>query len=429
MASGAHVERHDSLLNAITGRCRIAARSGFALGSGMILAQARALVQAVIDPLPLTDFMAAVEASRAMDVPGGADHPRALLFGRDPGQVVLAAHATHSATLDSHSPAPTGPKPVAVQCVDPGDFRALIGRFHDNGYTVRVPDVVPLSPPLQSFARALEALLHQPVTASLFWSVDRARAVVHYDENDIIVVQLSGRKRWWISTEPAELDIGWKKPGRGETQLGAHRVVEVGPGDLLYIPRGTPHTVESLSDSLHLSILFTPLTVREAVIAALDHLANTTLPLRQTALATNRGSTPGDEVAAFDARIVDAVALLLDRCRSDTFIATALQKRAARMVGALPALEKMATGAVTPATIVEHAPYAINAMLATPGWIDWAQPGGHIHIHRGVEEGLRFMAETASFRVGDIPGDGIGDAVRVALAERFLASGFLRIAH
>lgn len=397
----------------------------------MILTQARAIVQAVLDPLPLTDFMAAVEASRALDVPGGADHPRAMLFGEDPVRTVLDAHATHSATLDSHGLAPTGPKPDAVRCGDPADFSALIERFHRNGYTVRVPDVVPLSPPLQAFARALEALLHQPVTASLFWSVDRARAVVHYDENDIIAVQLSGRKRWWISTEPAGLDNGWMQPGLGETKLGAHRVVEVGPGDLLYIARGTPHTVESLSDSLHLSILFTPLTVREAVIAALDHLANTTRPLRQTALAMSAGPMSGDETAALETRIVDAVALLLDRCRSDEFITAALQKRAARMVGALPALEASATAtatrAVTPATIVGHAPYAISSMLAFPGWIDWAQPGGHIHVHRGVEEGLRFIAETPSFRVGDIPGEGVSDGVRVALAERFLTSGFLRI--
>ena len=393
----------------------------------MILTQARAIVQAVLDPLPLTDFMAAVEASRALDVPGGADHPRAMLFGEDPARTVLDAHATHSAILDSHGPAPTGPKPDSVRCGDPVDFRAHIGRFHRNGYTVRVPDVVPLSPPLRAFARALEALLHQPVTASLFWSVDRARAVVHYDENDIIAVQLSGRKRWWISTEPAGLDNGWKAPGQGETQLGAHRVVEVGPGDLLYIARGTPHTVESLSDSLHLSILFTPLTVREAVIAALDHLANTTRPLRQTALAMSAGAMSGGEAAALETRIADAVALLLDRCRSGEFLAAALQKRAARMVGALPALETSATGAVTPATIVGHAPYAISSMLASSGWIDWAQPGGHIHVHRGVEQGLRFIAETASFRVGDIPGEDLSDAVRVALAERFLTSGFLRI--
>lgn len=393
----------------------------------MILSQARAIVQAVLDPLPLADFMAAVEASRALDVPGGADHPRAMLFGEDPVRTVLGAHATHSTTLDSHSPAPTGPKPDAVRCDDPAAFRALVGRFHDNGYTVRVADVVPLSPPLQAFARALEALLHQPVTASLFWSVDRARAKVHYDENDIIAVQLSGRKRWWISTEPAGLGHGWKQPGLGETQLGTHRVVEVGPGDLLYIARGTPHTVESLSDSLHLSILFTPLTVREAVIAALDHLADTTRPLRQTALATSAGSMPGDRTEALQERIVDAVALLLDQCRSGAFVGAALQKQAARMVGALPALEGSATGPVTPATIVGHGPHAINAMLPCDGWIDWAQPGGHIHIHRGVEQGLRFIAETARFRVGDIPGEGVSDAVRVALAERFLTSGFLRI--
>lgn len=394
----------------------------------MILSQARAIVQTILDPLPLADFMAAVEASRTLDVAGGADHRRAGLFGEDPARTVLGAFATHSAVLDSHSPAPVGPKPIAVACDDATSFGAQVARFHVNGYTVRVPDVVTLSPPLQSFARALEAIFHQPVTASLFWSADRARSKIHYDDNDIIAVQLVGRKRWWISTEPSGLEHGWKQPGLGETQLGAHRMIEVGPGDLLYVPRGTPHAVESLSESLHLSILFTPLTLRAAVIAVLDHLADGSRSLRETALATENGDTSDGLADGLQDRIVGAVATLLEHCRSAEFVDTALRKRVARTIGALPALERAAAGPVTAATIVGHAPHAVSAMLECGGWIDWAQPGGHIHIHRGVEEGLRFIAQTARFRVGDIPGEGMSDAIRVALVERFLTSGFLRIA-
>ena len=39
---------------------------------------------------------------------------------------------------------------------------------------------------------------------------------------------------------------------------------------------------------------------------------------------------------------------------------------------------------------------------------------------------MRFIAETPRFRVGDIPG--LADEVRVALVERLVASGFLRVA-
>ncbi len=66
-------------------------------------------------------------------------------------------------------------------------------------------------------------------------------------------------------------------------------------------------------------------------------------------------------------------------------------------------------------------------LTATASTIDFAYPGGHLNIHRGAEPAVVFIARTPAFRVRDIPGE-LGDDVRLALVQRFVASGVLEVA-
>ena len=69
-------------------------------------------------------------------------------------------------------------------------------------------------------------------------------------------------------------------------------------------------------------------------------------------------------------------------------------------------------------------PLCIHHLSGNQAKIDFAYPGGHLYLHRGSEEAVRFIAQTERFRVCDIPG-AIGDDVRLALAARFVESGIL----
>ncbi|MCT9088820.1 cupin domain-containing protein [Streptomyces sp. ASQP_92] len=88
---------------------------------------------------------------------------------------------------------------------------------------------------------------------------------VHRDDADVLVVQLAGRKEWTVYDAPADGDRHPRPvPGPGEPAL----VAVVGAGDVLYVPRGAPHTATGNEGlSVHLA-----LTIREAG----------TKPLRQT---------------------------------------------------------------------------------------------------------------------------------------------------
>jgi ribosomal protein L16 Arg81 hydroxylase len=205
-------------------------------------------------------------------------------------------------------------------------------------------------------------------------------------------------------------------------------IVEIGPGDLLYLPRGTMHTVEGIADSLHASIGFVPLTLREALIACVDHLSEFTLPLRQTAVPHLGRQIMAADFGDLPERIRQAVQFLARNCLADEFIANSLQRRSSKIVSGLDRLEPAGPGAlpISVATRLRHDPLATSHLSGNESKIDFAYPGGHHYIHRGTEQSLGFIAATPEFTVRDIPGD-IGDEVRIALVQKLVDCGFLQI--
>jgi bifunctional lysine-specific demethylase and histidyl-hydroxylase MINA len=276
--------------------------------------------------------------------------------------------------------------------------------------------------------RALECVLHQQVKAEAFWSRGDARAPIHHDDYDIIVIQLKGAKRWFIGGDPSDLPNAWKGiPDAATLRIDNEQVIEVGPGDLLYLPRGTKHRVDALADSLHISIGFVPLTAREAIMAALDHFSDLERGLRVSVGDRLSTAVARDDFTDIAAHIRRGVAALAQLCASDDFIAEALQRRSSRVISEL---DKLPAAGFRPPQVtgelrVRHNPLAMCHLSANAEKIDFSHPGGHIYIHRGAEAGVRFIATTPEFRVRDVPGD-FGDDVRFALVGRFLDAGFLQ---
>ncbi|MEA3009744.1 MAG: bifunctional lysine-specific demethylase and histidyl-hydroxylase [Sphingomonadales bacterium] len=385
----------------------------------MNIEEAETIMKSVLEPLPLETFFQALGRS-VFDVPGGPAHSRAGLFGEDPVRTALSAHPTHAERLDCHAVSPAAPPPSPRKVDGEAGFRDLIRAYHDRDYTVRMPEVIALSPPLQRLTRALEILLHQPVDASLFWSKSGAGAIVHYDNRDNLVVQLKGRKRWYVSTDPPGLQNNWRHVGEPLPHLQRRRAIDVGPGDLLYIPRGTPHTVESLSESLHLAVLFVPTTLREVLIAALDHVSDQDRFFRETAVARAEDGLDGLPV-----HVERGLERLIARCRSGGFVEAAMKHRSSRFVSGLPALRRPdEVASLSAETLVRHSPLAIVHLRQAGDLIDFACPGDHIAIHPGVEAELRFIRDKAEFRIRDIPGASSIE-VRIALIGRLIAAGVL----
>jgi hypothetical protein len=393
----------------------------------MTLQDAHRILQQVLAPMPLDVFLDETLGRRVVKVGGEASGERVQMLGDNPERAILEAYGYFSPKLGYHAAEPSGPPPVIEPAADAAAFKAKIEAFHANGYTVRIPALRWASAPLDRFCRALECVLHQQVKAEAFWSRGDAKAPVHHDDYDIIVIQLKGRKRWFISGDPSELPNAWKGiPDASTLRIDNEQVVEVGPGDLLYLPRGTKHRVEALADSLHISIGFVPLTVREAILATLDHFSDLQRGLRVSVGDRLSTAVARDDFADIAGHIRQGVAALAQLCASDDFIAEALQQRSSR---AISALDKLEPGGYRPEVTAElrvrRNPLALCHLSANAEMIDFSHPGGHIYVHRGAEEGVRFIATTPAFRVREVPGP-FNDDVRFALVQRFLDAGFLQ---
>jgi bifunctional lysine-specific demethylase and histidyl-hydroxylase MINA len=390
----------------------------------MMFQEAQRLVGQFLFPQTLDDFL-----DNTLNGPFGrlearGETPRTALLGPDPAGLLL--RAIHLAPkLTFHSANPLGPPPSLEGVRDADDFARRIAEFHARNYSVRFPELRPLSPQLDRLARAFEILLHQPVTASAFWSRSGMRAPVHYDDHDLIVVQLRGSKRWYVSKKPSELFNTWQQFPSDVLDLGPAETMDVRSGDFVYLPRGTLHTVDSDTDSLHLSIGFTPLTMRECVLAALDHLSDLDQTLRRTVGGRLAFQLRGTGAESLNAAALDGVTRLLHACRTPGFVGEALQRRSSRVVETLASLPApMPAPAIEMSTVLVQTEMAFCHLTSSAGRIYFSYPGGHLWIHIGAQESLLYMVNTPRFRVRDIPG-AIADDVRLSLATRLVALGFL----
>lgn len=392
----------------------------------MMLRDAQATLAQFLFPLPLDEFLDTTVTGRFTRIDSGGTFPKAELLGADPQSLLLDAFPL-APKLTFHSANPLGPPPQLDAIADRADFRRRIEEFHAKNYSVRFPELRSFAPAADRLARALEVLLHQPVTVSAFWSRGGMRAPVHFDDHDLMVVQLRGTKRWYVSNKPSELNNVWRGIPEGTPELGPHETMDLKPGDLLYLPRGTLHTVDSDVESLHLSIGFTPLTLREAMIAALDQLSDVDQNLRMTVGGRLPTQLQGIGFERLRAPVLAGAARLLDACRAPGFLEAALQLRSSRVIAKLDALRSSEPAtAVDLDSVLSHGDTACCHLTANASRIDFSYPGGHLYIHRGAEESVVYIVNTPSFRVRDIPGE-IDDAARIALVGKFLAVGFLAL--
>jgi hypothetical protein len=135
------------------------------------------------------------------------------------------------------------------------DAEGLRGCLAD-GATLIVDYVDETHPPLSALAATMEQYFEAKVNVNLYasWS-DIQGFALHWDAQEAIILQISGRKRWTIHRptrdNPLRGDIA--PPPAPEDR--PFRSVDLNSGDLLYIPRGWWHAVRGCGEpSLHLTV-------------------------------------------------------------------------------------------------------------------------------------------------------------------------------
>lgn len=395
----------------------------------MILSEAKKILTDSLSPYSYDDFFDFIVGKKPLALLQQPNEHRLLLLGRDPKATLLANFASYAPNLTCHIHKPIIPPPEARAVQSASEFQQLINEYHQTGYTVRIPELQGISAELSLFTRALEFIIQNPVAVVCFWSQQDARAPVHYDDVDVIVIQLVGTKRWYISEQQPKLANKWKSLAEGPPTLEPYKLYDVQPGDLLYLPRGTAHTVESTSESVHLSIGFVPVTIREAIAAALDFYSDLDRPLRAD-LGQRADQLSGETGAALmHQQIRQGIEKLRHICQSDLFLQDALQFRQLRMVENLAKLPAEQSGQnQLPLSLhdkVHHHPLAIAAMLSNEKITDLRFPGKQTLIHKGAEAAVCFMQNNTEFTPAQLPGE-LSDEVKLALVNKWLYDGFLQ---
>lgn len=128
---------------------------------------------------------------------------------------------------------------------DGGDRVDLPALFacHDGGASLVVSQFHDIHPPLARFCRGLEKAFLHGVQANIYLTPPGAQGFrAHFDTHDVLVLQVSGRKTWRVWDDAPYPSPTRHTPWENQvTPEGAPHVLEMTPGDVLYLPRGTLH--------------------------------------------------------------------------------------------------------------------------------------------------------------------------------------------
>ncbi|GAA1225644.1 hypothetical protein GCM10009665_15140 [Kitasatospora nipponensis] len=179
--------------------------------------------------------------------------------------------------------------------IQPAELQARLAE----GASLVLDSVEKIHPPIGAAAEALERFLGTLVQVNAYASwTEREGFGTHWDDHDVVVVQMYGAKRWRLyaptRTAPTFRDV--EAPEQPEGAPVADLVLTA--GDVLYLPRGWWHavTADQGTPSLHLTFGLVTHTGADLLTWVVDQL-HSHLALR---LDVPRFASPGEQAAYVD---------------------------------------------------------------------------------------------------------------------------------
>ncbi|MFI8353873.1 JmjC domain-containing protein [Streptomyces cyaneofuscatus] len=134
----------------------------------------------------------------------------------------------------------------------PAEFHARLAE----GASLVIDAVDQIHPPVRDSAVGLERFFRTTVQVNAYasWTAEEGFGT-HWDDHDVVVLQLEGSKRWKIYG-PTRQSPAWRDVEAPEAPTGDPIAdMVLAPGDMLYLPRGWWHAVsaDQGTASLHLT--------------------------------------------------------------------------------------------------------------------------------------------------------------------------------
>ncbi len=363
---------------------------------------------------------------------------RALL-GPDPERAMEEAEAELRKQAEFRSLNKVGD--ASLTEVYHGSARTFAEESRVNNRTLTFKSIGEIFPRIFAVKRALELAFSSAASTNLYYSPPNARSSgLHYDTKDIFAVHLGGSKNWTVEKGARKFPSQWwDRPGDPHMpppQPSQYRHHVVRPGDLLYIPAGHWHEAAAGADgSIHVSIGFRPMTVRDSIIALLDHLSDEDLACRafgfgitdprsgmwEEALAAKCWEGAADRFT-LHARSLHDRTVPIDH----DLLRRVLTAKKAKFINDLPFMahevaeeEVAAIGGDTP---VGLRPLMIAEVTAGGAGATLHYPGGTLSGPRQIEPALRHILSHARFVPSALPGP-LADKAKVMLVQKLARRG------
>ncbi|MFM2088458.1 MAG: hypothetical protein RLZZ237_3327 [Pseudomonadota bacterium] len=232
----------------------------------------------------------------------GADHAgdflshwpeRHYAVHRPPGALPPALHVPELASLEALARAYRGPVTFGRGTRDARTINVEAHALHlfQLGLTVYLPDIARFVPALAHWLQALEQELGLPAACSTlgaFASPPGDGVSCHFDADDVISIQLQGRKVFHVAKVdglpyPSGQQFGpgmlpgyalYPQAGAGfpSPDSATFESIAMEPGSVLFLPRGTWHRSVAEQDSFSVSIGIRPPTAMEQLLKRLHDL-------------------------------------------------------------------------------------------------------------------------------------------------------------
>jgi bifunctional lysine-specific demethylase and histidyl-hydroxylase NO66 len=303
------------------------------------------------------------------------------------------------------------------------DIQDIYRAYHD-GYSVVVNQVHRRSATVALLCRTLESALHHPIGVNLYLTPRGSQCFrPHVDNHDVFILQLHGVKEWHISSPSNDLPLAWTKHGLAGS-LEEFREFTLGPGDMLYVPRGFPHeAMTSSSSSLHL-------TVGVHVYRWINLVSEALLILADERIGFGTALPPKFLDAPLDTRAAQFANDLALAITDSSLLERAKVRLSSRLLGAGKAAGRGhfrsidAIAGLTSESALVRAPGLLCRVRSTSKetMIEFAT--NHVSGPLLLEPALTFIAEREQFAVFELPGE-LSTEDKIDLVNRLISEGLL----
>ncbi|MEQ1490862.1 MAG: cupin domain-containing protein [Terricaulis sp.] len=176
----------------------------------------------------------------------------------------------------------------ADEYVDAADFidRGAVADLYRRGATIVLNQAHQFDPALARLCRGLEHTFSAHVQTNIYLTPANAQGFrTHYDNHDVLVIQVEGEKAWRLYDMPIEAPYRGEGFEPGQFEPGPLRQEFVlKPGDCAYVPRGLMHDAQTSGGkpSLHITVGLITRTWADLMLEAVSEAALRSPELRRS---------------------------------------------------------------------------------------------------------------------------------------------------